>query len=150
MYDLIYSLIIFFATFLGAFVGLGGGVIIKPLLDLIGHDSMQQFNFIIAFVFQYEHKLYNLSIYKAKTKLDFKFYITFYLSVCSSELEVPVFFDYNAHKFLITRLNEFRGIILGISYYLSNYINLKKRKSFHVKSDSLIVRPVPLDLPLLF
>ena len=40
MTTVLYSIIIIFATFMGAYVGLGGGVIIKPLLDLIGKDPI--------------------------------------------------------------------------------------------------------------
>ena len=40
MYYAIYALVILVATTLGAVAGLGGGVIIKPLLDLVGyHDA---------------------------------------------------------------------------------------------------------------
>ena len=40
MLYLIYALVIITATTLGAVAGLGGGVIIKPLLDLVGaHDA---------------------------------------------------------------------------------------------------------------
>ena len=46
MIVIIYGLIIIVATTLGAFVGLGGGVIIKPILDLIGHDTIDVVNFI--------------------------------------------------------------------------------------------------------
>jgi len=100
MYDLIYSLIIFFATFLGAFVGLGGGVIIKPLLDLIGHDSIATVNFISAFA------VFSMSIsstikhIKAKTKIDFKFIITL-SALLQAELQVPVF-SIICSQFLIT------------------------------------------------
>ena len=39
MIGIIYAIVIFIATFLGACAGLGGGVIIKPVLDFIGaHD----------------------------------------------------------------------------------------------------------------
>ena len=40
MLYIIYTLVILTATSLGAVAGLGGGVIIKPLLDLVGaHDA---------------------------------------------------------------------------------------------------------------
>ena len=40
MVYLIYALVVVVATSLGAVAGLGGGVIIKPLLDLVGfHDA---------------------------------------------------------------------------------------------------------------
>ena len=46
MLTVIYGLIIIAATFLGAFVGLGGGVVIKPLLDLIGKSPIDVVNFV--------------------------------------------------------------------------------------------------------
>ena len=68
----IYSVIIFTATFLGALVGLGGGVIIKPLLDVIGQDSIDVVNFISTCA------VFSMSIsssvkhIRAKTEIDFR------------------------------------------------------------------------------
>ena len=45
LYFLLYGIIIFTATLLGAFVGLGGGVIIKPVLDVINFHTLQQIAF---------------------------------------------------------------------------------------------------------
>ncbi|MFV0394994.1 MAG: sulfite exporter TauE/SafE family protein [Coprobacillaceae bacterium] len=42
----IYSIVIFVATFLGAIAGLGGGVIIKPILDLLGFHDISNISFI--------------------------------------------------------------------------------------------------------
>ncbi len=44
----IYSAVILAATTLGAFVGLGGGVIIKPVLDFIGREPRMQVDFLSA------------------------------------------------------------------------------------------------------
>lgn len=44
----VYSLVILAATTLGAFVGLGGGVIIKPVLDFIGAEPRMQVDFLSA------------------------------------------------------------------------------------------------------
>ena len=130
MYDLIYSLIIFFATFLGAFVGLGGGVIIKPLLDLIGHDSIATVNFISAFA------VFSMSIsstikhIKAKTKIDFKFIITLSIGSVAGGIAGSRLFDYMLTIFDNTDLKRIQGIILGILLIISViYINLKKRKA---------------------
>ena len=49
--NLLYGIIIIFATFMGAYVGLGGGVIIKPLLDLIGKDLSALLIFIQPVLF---------------------------------------------------------------------------------------------------
>lgn len=46
MLALIYAVVILIATTLGAFVGLGGGVIIKPVLDFIGAEPRMQVDFL--------------------------------------------------------------------------------------------------------
>ena len=46
MLQLIYTAVILVATTLGAFVGLGGGVIIKPVLDFIGAEPRMQVDFL--------------------------------------------------------------------------------------------------------
>ena len=43
---LLYGIVVCIATFLGAFVGLGGGVVIKPVLDVIGAHPLEQISFI--------------------------------------------------------------------------------------------------------
>lgn len=43
---LVYGVVVCAATLLGAFVGLGGGVVIKPMLDLIGAHPLEQISFI--------------------------------------------------------------------------------------------------------
>lgn len=45
---IIYSIVILIATFFGAIAGLGGGVIIKPLLDLIGYHDAATIGFYSA------------------------------------------------------------------------------------------------------
>ena len=42
----VYTAVIFVATLLGAFVGLGGGVVIKPVLDAIGLDPVDTVSFL--------------------------------------------------------------------------------------------------------
>ncbi|MDD6728556.1 MAG: sulfite exporter TauE/SafE family protein [Eubacteriales bacterium] len=46
MVILIYSIIIFIACTIGALVGIGGGVIIKPMLDMIGFHTVDVVGFI--------------------------------------------------------------------------------------------------------
>lgn len=45
MIFLVYGVLIFVATCMGAFVGLGGGVIIKPVLDVINIHPWEQIAF---------------------------------------------------------------------------------------------------------
>lgn len=46
MVEIIYSVVIFIATLIGASAGLGGGVIIKPVLDFIGMHDINTINFL--------------------------------------------------------------------------------------------------------
>lgn len=131
----VYGLIIVIATMLGAFVGLGGGVIIKPLLDLIGHDSIDAVNFISSCA------VFSMSISStikhiaAKTKIDFKFVVTLSVGavlggVCGSSL-----FDYLLTIFSTDMLKAAQGMILGLLLVASVvYVNIKNAKSFKIKN----------------
>lgn len=46
MIGFLYAVVIFIATFLGACAGLGGGVIIKPVLDFIGAHDLNMISFL--------------------------------------------------------------------------------------------------------
>lgn len=43
---MVYGVVVCVATLLGAFVGLGGGVVIKPVLDVIGAHPLEQISFL--------------------------------------------------------------------------------------------------------
>lgn len=131
----IYAIIILCATFLGAFVGLGGGVIIKPLLDLIGHDTVDTVNFISACA------VFSMSIssiikhIKAKTKIDYKLIFTVSAGAVIGGICGASLFSYMLRIFDNTVMKNIQGIILGILLILSvMYINLKSKKSFTVKN----------------
>lgn len=131
----IYSLIIIIATTLGAFVGLGGGVIIKPLLDLIGHDSIDVVNFISSC------SVFSMSIsstlrhIKAKTKIDCKFTIILSIGAVLGGIGGSRAFDYLLTLYSNNLLKSIQGIALGILLVMSVvYINLKNAKSFDVKN----------------
>ena len=140
MYELIYGIIIILATFAGAFVGLGGGVIIKPLLDLIGHDTVAVVNFISACA------VFSMSIsstvkhIRAKTKIDFKFIVTLSIGAVAGGIGGSALFDYLLTLFDNNALKRLQGLILGILLVVSViYINLKSAKSFKVKNPVGIV-----------
>ena len=140
MYVLIYGIIIILATFTGAFVGLGGGVIIKPLLDLIGHDTVAVVNFISACA------VFSMSIsstvkhVKAKTEIDFKFIVTLSVGAVAGGIGGSALFDYLLTQFDNDALKRLQGLILGILLVASViYINTKNAKSFKVKNPAGIV-----------
>lgn len=72
MIELLYTIIVLIATTFGAIAGLGGGVIIKPLFDLIGyHDAMTIGFYSSVAVFT----MCIVSIYK-QIKGGFQFHLT--------------------------------------------------------------------------
>ena len=126
MTTVLYGIIIIFATFMGAFVGLGGGVIIKPLLDLIGKDSVAVVNFISTCA------VFSMSIsstvkhIRSKTKIDFKLIISLSVGAVIGGILGSKLFDYLLGIFNNNMLKSLQGLILGILLVISViYINIK-------------------------
>ncbi len=140
MHNIIYGAVIIFATFFGAFAGLGGGVIIKPVLDLIGYDTIDTVNFISACA------VFSMSIsstirhIKAKTEIDFKFIIILSAGAVTGGFCGSFLFDYLLTLFSNSILKSIQGIILCILLVLSViYINIKNAKSFKIKNPAGII-----------
>jgi uncharacterized membrane protein YfcA len=135
----LYGIIIIFATFMGAFVGLGGGVIIKPLLDLIGKDSVAVVNFISTCA------VFSMSIsstvkhIRSKTKIDFKLIISLSVGAVIGGILGSKLFDYLLGIFNNNMLKSLQGLILGILLVISViYINIKNAKSFKITNPIFI------------
>lgn len=135
MTTFIYGIIIALATFLGAFVGLGGGVIIKPMLDLIGQDTIDVVNFISSVA------VFSMSISSmirhiiAKTKIDFKLIIEISIGAICGGICGTSLFNLLLTKFNNDMLKGIQGIILGLLLVFAViYVNLKSKKSFKVTS----------------
>ncbi len=138
MLSLIYAVVILIATSLGAFVGLGGGVIIKPVLDFIGAEPRMQVDFLSCVA------VFTMSIVSTgksiKNKVDFKKNIIAFIalgsiaggflgSACMDLLENAV--DQN----IIRCIQAFAlaSLLAAVSIYVS-----KQRFSFHTKSNIAI------------
>ncbi|MGN0523125.1 MAG: sulfite exporter TauE/SafE family protein [Eubacterium sp.] len=135
MFVLIYAVIIFMATFLGAFVGLGGGVIIKPMLDLIGHDTIDVVNFISGCAVLSMSVSSTIRHIIAKSKIDFKLIINISIGAVAGGIVGSRLFDLLLTKFDNDLLKGIQGIILGILLVLAvAYINFKNAKSFCIKN----------------
>ena len=135
MYNLIYSIIIFFATFMGSFVGLGGGVIIKACLDLIGHDTVATVNFISCCAVFSMSVSSTIKHIRAKTKIDFKFIVTLSIGAVIGGIIGSALFDYLLTIYDSVAMKRMQGVILCLLLVASViYINLKNRKSLTVKN----------------
>lgn len=140
MTTVLYAIIIFFATFTGAFVGLGGGVIIKPLLDLIGRDTVQMVNFISTCA------VFSMSIsstvkhVRSKTKIDFRLLLLISAGSVVGGILGSRLFDSLLTVFDNNMLKSIQGLILGLLLVAAViYINVKNAKSFNVKNPALTV-----------
>lgn len=131
----IYCIIILSATFFGAFAGLGGGVIIKPLLDLIGHDTIDVVNFISSCAVFSMSISSTLRHIKAKTKIDSKFVLVLSVGAVAGGICGGAAFNFLLTIFNNNLLKSIQGIILGIFLVMAVvYVNKKNAKSFNVEN----------------
>lgn len=79
MYFIIYGIVILIATTLGAFVGLGGGVIIKPVLDVIDFHSLSQVAFFSSCAVFSMSVTSTVKHIRNKTPINMKFVLLFAL-----------------------------------------------------------------------
>ncbi len=134
MLSLVYSIVILVATTLGAFVGLGGGVIIKPILDFIGEEPRMQVDFLSSVA------VFTMSVVSTgrqiKNKVSFKKSIIVflaagsiaggYLGKYSMDLLGNSFAQENIRCIQAFTL---AALILAVCIYVS-----KQRVSFHIKN----------------
>lgn len=134
MIGAIYSIVVFISTMLGALVGLGGGVIIKPMLDLIGRDNVETVGFISAVA------VFSMSIsatvkhVRQKTKFDKRIVLFIALGASAGGYIGNVVFDFLI-KSLDNQLTKgIQGLVLGMFLLAVNiYIN-GNFKSFKLKN----------------
>ena len=135
----IYCLVILAATILGAFVGLGGGVIIKPVLDFIGAEPRMQVDFLSAVA------VFTMSVVSTvkhlKNKVGIEKNIILFIAFgsiaggflggyCMDMLSAV------AHQGIIRSIQAFTLALLltGVAVYVA-----KERKSFHLKNNVAII-----------
>lgn len=79
MIGILYAIVIFIATFLGACAGLGGGVIIKPVLDFIGAHDLATISFLSA------SAVFTMSVYstikQVRNKVKFDYMMILLISI---------------------------------------------------------------------
>ncbi len=139
MLSLIYAAVILVSTTLGAFVGLGGGVIIKPVLDFIGAEPRIQVDFLSAVA------VFTMSIVSTtkqiKNKVKFDKSIIAFISIGSIlggflGSTVTDYLGFIAEQNIIRCIQAFilALLIASVCFYVS-----KERKSFQVKSNAVIL-----------
>ena len=138
MLIVVYSLVILAATTLGAFVGLGGGVIIKPVLDFIGAEPRMPVDFLSALA------VFTMSIVSTvkqiRNKVSFEKNIILFIafgSIAGGFLgsRCVDMLSYVAAQGMIRCIQAFILAILltAVSIYVA-----KDRKSFHIRNNFAI------------
>lgn len=139
MLTLIYSIIIFAACTIGAIVGIGGGVIIKPLLDFMGYHSVEVVGFIstcAVFAMSISSSVKHIT---AKTKFDKK--IVFLVSIGSifGGIIGNEIFDITFDKLNAGMVKGVQAVIIAaFIIFVIIYVNTKNVKSLKITNPILI------------
>lgn len=140
MVTLIYSVIIFVACTIGAIVGIGGGVIIKPALDLIGQHSVDVVGFIstcAVFAMSISSSVKHIT---SKTKFDKKIVILVSFGSVFGGIIGNEIFDFALESFNTNIVKGVQAVIItAFIIFVIIYVNSKNIKSFKIKNSVLIV-----------
>lgn len=140
MVTVLYSIIIFVACTIGAIVGIGGGVIIKPLLDFIGVHSVEVVGFIstcAVFAMSISSSVKHIT---AKTKFDKKIVLLVSFGSIFGGIIGNEIFDLAFEKFNANIVKGVQAVIIAaFIIFVIFYVNSKNIKSFKIKNPVLIV-----------
>lgn len=137
---ILYIIIIFLACTVGAVVGIGGGVIIKPLLDFIGIHSVETVGFIstcAVFAMSISSSIKHI---RAKTPIKQKVVLLISAGSIFGGIIGNEIFD-----FVLANLNSnmVKGIqaviIAAFIIFVILYVNAKDIKSYNIKNPAAIV-----------
>lgn len=135
MVSLVYSIIIFIACTIGAIVGIGGGVIIKPLLDFIGYHSVETVGFIstcAVFAMSISSSVKHIS---AKTKFDKKIVMLVSAGSIAGGIIGNELFDISLEKLNSGIVKGVQAVIIALFiFFVIFYVNSKNIKSFKIKN----------------
>ena len=139
MIQTVYSVIILVATTIGALVGLGGGVIIKPLLDLIDHDPRAQVDFLSGCAVLTMSVVATLKAIKRKEIFDFN--IIFFIasgSILGGYLGGYFVDTLSKINLSDSNVRTIQACILCILLILIIFYTIKPLKQFQIKSKIII------------
>lgn len=139
MTTLIYSIIIFIACTIGAIVGIGGGVIIKPVLDFIGYHSIEVVGFIstcAVFAMSISSSIKHIS---AKTKFDKKIVVLVSIGSILGGIVGNALFDLSLNNFNSDIVKGVQAVIIALFIiFVIFYVNSKNIKSFQITNPALV------------
>ena len=137
---LLYSVIIFFACTVGAVVGIGGGIIIKPLLDFIGIHSVETVGFIstcAVFAMSISSSVKHI---KSKTEMKPKIVLLVSLGSVFGGIIGNEVFDLVLAKLNSDLVKGIQAVIIAaFILFVIIYVNSKSIKSFKIKNPAAII-----------
>lgn len=139
MLTLIYSIIIFIACTVGAIVGIGGGVIIKPVLDMIGYHSVEVVGFIstcAVFAMSISSSVKHIT---AKAEFNKKIVLLVSFGSIFGGIIGNEIFDYAFETFNTDIIKGIQAVIIALFIiFVIIYVNTKNVKSLKIKNPILI------------
>lgn len=136
----LYSIIIFAACTVGAIVGIGGGVIIKPLLDFIGFHSIETVGFIstcAVFAMSISSSVKHIT---AKTKIQPKIVLLVSVGSIFGGIIGNEIFDFAFEQLNTNIVKGVQAVIIAsFIIFVIFYVNSKNIKSFKIKNSAVIV-----------
>lgn len=139
MIILLYVLIILISTILGAITGLGGGVIIKPLFDIIGYHSAASIGFYSSVAV---FTMCMVSIYK-QTRKGFNFKFNMLLTISLGSIVGGILGEkiFNILSSFLENdvVKIIQSSLLGITLFCILIYTLNKKKIKHYNIENLII-----------
>lgn len=136
----LYCVIILISTLLGALVGLGGGVIIKPMLDLVGQDPVDVVGFISAVAVFSMSIAATIKYLHAKTPVDKRVVLLIAAGAAAGGYLGNVLFEFILSRSDSQLVKGVQGLILGcILIGVNLYIGRTHKKSLHLHNPAAVI-----------
>ena len=139
MVTIIYSVVIFLACSVGAIVGIGGGVIIKPVLDFMGYHTVDVVGFIstcAVFAMSISSSAKHIA---AKTEFDKKVVGLVAVGSVFGGIIGNEIFDYTLEKLSGNIVKGVQAVIIAsFVIFVIMYVNSKNMKSVKITNPALI------------
>ncbi|MBR3358745.1 MAG: sulfite exporter TauE/SafE family protein [Solobacterium sp.] len=141
---MLYLIVSLFASIIGAICGIGGGVIIKPVLDMVSSDGASVINFLSGCT------VLSMSLYSVgkellggKTNINYKQMVPLALGSAAGGICGNTLFNTLKNQFAEPRIiSGIQAICLAAVVFLSMLYTLKKDSIKNLKIDNMAVSAV--------
>lgn len=140
MVVVIYGIIILLASVIGAIVGIGGGVIIKPFLDVLGYHTVEVVGFVSTCAVFAMSVSSSIKHIRSQTKVDPKIVLMVSFGSVFGGVIGNQIFDIVFEKLNHSMVKGIQAVIIAIFViFVIFYVNSKHLKSFKVKNPVFII-----------